>query len=337
MLLKLFRSNRSLVILVLPMIIAAIWLPAIQKQNIRLFPFEQYPGLFYKALMIFAAKRILASKILALLLFLLISILLVRLNTKYFFIPIRTQMPAVIYMLIVSSVVVLQRFNPVIISSLILILAIDRIFGSYKYEGLAYHYFDSALLISLSSLIYINSFFFISFTWIGLILLRTFNWREWSFTIIGFLLPYLFLWGYFYATDRSMDELLFAAIRKNFETGFQLNNKITDIKIITIVLMVYMIHTSLFMVQRFDSKKTYARKYLMFFLWMFIISTIFFVLLPSFGIEYVLIAAIPLTYLFSHYFIFTKINWINRIMFGVFFLIPFYLAYSDKIYDWIKK
>ncbi len=337
MLLKLFRSNRSLVILVLPVFIALIWFPGFQKQHIQLLPFDQYPGLLYKTFIIFATEKVLASKITALLLFLLISVLLVRLNTRYFFIPARTQLPAVIFMLIVSSVMVLQRLNPVIVSSLILILAIGRIFGAYKYEGLAYHFFDSALLVSLSSLIYINSIFFLLFIWTGLLLLRSFNWREWSFTIIGFILPYLLLSGYFYATDRSIDKLLVDPVRNNFGAGIQLGDKIADMKIIAMILTVYVILTSLFMMIKFDTKKTYARKYFLYFLWMFIISTGLFFLLPSFSIEYTLIVAIPLTFLFSHYFVFTKINWINRILFTVLILMPYYLAYFDKVYGLIKK
>ncbi len=337
MLLKLFRSNRSLVILILLIFIAVIWFPGFQKQNVRLFPFEQYPGLLYKAFIVFTAKNILASKITALLLYLLIGILIVRLNTKYFFIPVRTQLPAVIYMFIVSSVVLLQRFNPVIISSLILIIVIDRTFASYKYEGLAYHFFDAALLISLSSMIYINSLFFILFIWTGWLLLRSFNWREWSFSIIGLLLPYLFLFVYFYATDRSIDELLINTIRKNFEVGFQLSDKIADIEFITIFLTLLIILTSLFMIHKFDTKKTYARKYFLYFFWMFIILTILFILLPSFGIEYMLIVAIPLTYLFSHYFVFTKIGWINRVIFTLLILMPYYLVYFDDIRTLIKK
>ena len=337
MLLKLFRSNRSLVILILLIFIALIWFPGFQIQNVRSLTFEKYPGLLYKAFTVFSANKILASRITALLLYLLIGILIVRLNTKYFFIPVRTQLPAVIYMFIISSVVVIQRFNPVIVSSLILILVIDRIFGSYKYEGVAYHFFDAALLISLSSMIYINSFFFISFVWIGLLLLRSFNWREWSFSIIGFLLPYLFLCIYFYVTDRSIDDLLIDTIRKNFEVGLPLSDKIADIKFIAIALTLFIILTSLFMMHKFDTKKTYARKYLLFFLWMFVILTILFILLPSFGIEYILIVAIPLTYLFSHYFVFTKISWVNRIMFTLLILIPYCLVYFDEIRTLIKK
>ena len=337
MLLKLFRSNKTLVILILPIFIAVIWFPGFQKQNVRLFPLEQYPGLLYKAFIVFTANNILASKIVALLFFLLIGILIVRLNTKYFFIPVRTQLPAVIYMFIVSSVVVLQRFNPVIVSSLVLILVIDRIFGSYKYEGLAYHFFDAALLVSFSSMIYINSLFFISFIWIGLLLLRSFNWREWAFSVIGLLLPYIFLCVYLYATDRSIDDLLISTIRKNFEVGLQLSDKIADIKFVLIALTLLTILTSFFMIHKFDTKKTYARKYFLFFLWMFIILTILFILLPSFGIEYILIVAIPLTYLFSHYFVFIKISWINRIVFTLLLLIPYYLVYFDDIRTLFKK
>ncbi|MBN2215147.1 MAG: hypothetical protein JW723_12970 [Bacteroidales bacterium] len=337
MLLRLFRSNRSLVILVLPLFIIAIWLPGFQKQDVQLLPFEKYPGILYAIFINFTTGSAVISKILALLLYFIISILIARLNARYFFIPVRTQLPAVIYMFIVSSVTGLQSFNPVVISSLILVVAISNIFGSYKYKGLAYHYFDSALLVSLSSLIYINSFFFISFVWTGLILLRTFNWREWIISIIGLILPYLFLITYFFATGKSINESLINVIIGNFNAGLSLADKIAGIDIIAIVLTVCLIISSLFMMHRFNTKKIHARKYFLFFLWMFIISTFLFISVPSFGTEYILFAAIPLTYLFSHYFVFTKINLFSRIVFSVLILLPFYLVYFDIVCDLIKK
>ncbi len=337
MLLKLFRSNRSLVTLILPLFIIAIWLPGLLKQQALIFPVGQHPGLFQKICLGFTAKNVMLSKIIALFFFFIISIMIVRLNTRYFIIPSRTQLPAVIYMFIVSSDVTLHKFSPVILSCLFLVLAVNRVFASYKYEGVAYHFFDAALLISLSSLIYINALFFISFVWLGLILLRTFKWREWIFTIIGLVLPYLFLSVYFYGTDRSIKESLFYAISNNFEDRIPFTDKIAGIYIIVIVLSVFIIISSLFMMHKFDTKKIHARKYFLFFFWMFIILILLFILLPSYGGEYILFAAIPLTFLLSHYFIFTKINFINRILFTILLLMPFYMVYSDMIYDLIKK
>lgn len=323
-------------IFVLPLIIIALWLPDFRDHFVQLFPFDLYAGPLYELVGSFSTRNILFSKITALLLYFLIAILLVRLNIKYFFIQSRTQLPAVIYLLIISGIIIIQRFNPVILSSLLLIIATDRIFESFKFDGLAYHYFDAALLISLSSLIYINSFYFIAFLWVGLVLLRQFRWREWSFTIIGLILPYLFLYGYYLATGKDIHEMLFKTIREYFSDGFAITYRVFQVKLFGYILLAYILLASVFMMQLFDTKKTHSRKYFLFFLWMFIISTLMFILIPSYGVEYLIIAAIPVSYLLSHYFAFSRLNWINRIIFTVFLLIPFIVVYFDDFSVWFK-
>lgn len=330
MLLKLFKSNRTPVFFLLPLLVVAAWFPGFQNAAIYSFSFDQFVAPFYRPISSFGNSNLLLSKIVALVMYFIIGFLLVRLNAKYFFIHARTQFPAIIYLLLISGFVMFQRFNPVIFSSFILIFVIDKIFESYKFEGIAYQYFDTALLIALSSLIYFNSIFFIIFIWLGLLLFRQFNWREWTFTIIGFLLPYIFIVGFYYFLNKDIEDLLLT-FRSSVTTKYSIIARLNTLGILFGVLGVNFIIASFFMVLKFDTKKIYARKFFLYFLWVFILTIVLYLVIPSFGMESLLIIFIPFTFLISHYFTLVNLNFISRILFTLLIMSIFYTAYLKDI------
>ncbi len=335
MFLKLFKSNRLIAVFVLLIITLAAWLPGFSNSSIYTFSFDHFPGPLYKPIRIFATSNLLFSRIIAFSLYLILGFLLVRLNAKYFFIQVRTQLPAVIYLLIISGFVILQRFNPVIISSLLLIYVFNRLFETFKLEGLAYQYFDISFLISLSSLLYLNSILFMVFIWLGLILFRQFNWREWSFTLIGLLLPYLFIYVYYFVFNIDFGSFV-AVLKNSLMTPYSIAEKINEIKIFMIVLGIIFVISSLFMIQTFDTKKTHARKFFLYFFWVFILTGLLFIFVPSFCMEALLIVAIPIAFLISHFFAFVKVNFITRLLFTLLILAVFYTVYLKQIHSLLK-
>ena len=76
-------------------------------------------------------------------------------------------------------------------------------------------------------------------------------------------------------------------------------------------------------------KKIYSRKYFMFFLWLFIVTLAIYFIIPSAGYEMIIIAALPVSFLFTHYFVNVKPGWINRMLFDMFFGFLVYLRIAD--------
>ncbi|MFO7658932.1 MAG: DUF6427 family protein [Bacteroidales bacterium] len=335
MFLRLFKNTRPAAVVVLPLIIFLVWLPGFSDTNITSLPFDRFSAPFYRPLSHFCLSHVFLSKIIALLLFFLISILIARLNLRYFFISERTYMPAFIYLILTGGVVMLQRCSPVVFASLLLLLAIFRIFASYKYEGIAYHYFDAALMVSFSGLIYFNSVFFIFFIWIGLLLFRVPNWREWAFSVIGFLLPYLFLFGYYYFFDKDF-ERLFALFRNSVVAGNSIKDYIAELNVFLIVLVLVFVISSFFMVKKYDTKKVHARKFFLYFFWLFAFTVVLYFIIPSFGVEALLFIAIPVSYLISHYFVFSRPGFFTRLIFILFIMSTFWAAYQSTIMGLLK-
>jgi hypothetical protein len=317
MLLKLFNSNRTGVFVIIILLPAVYWisdllpgtymhgsvykgtLPGIMIQNLNLH---------YKIL----------SQIIALVLILMNAYLLVLLNRIHIFIPVRTQLPALFYIMMVACFNPVHQLTAVLVASSLLILVLFRVIITYKADGISYNFLDAGFLIALASLVYLPSLLFFPLLLTGLTLLRPFNWREWAYSFIGLGLPYLFLFSGYFLAGIPVSQYFpgLAALFSRNRQSFAVIQLISWIYVFVILL-----YGSYFMVTTIDNMKIQGRKIFMLFLWFFIFSVLIYVAIPGAGIEMVCFAGIPVAFLFSHYFYKCQKNWINEILFSVFLLL----------------
>lgn len=313
MLLRFFKSNQQANIILMPVLFLALWLPSLIKPDLIQFRFDQYPAPLYSIIKPVFDNYPFLGVLITFILLISTSLLLIRLNILFFFINTRTQLPALLYLLITSSYIPLQQGNPAIIAALFLVFALFRIFDSFKKEGLAYNYFDAALLLSFGSLFYFNLIFLLPLTWVALIVLRQPRWREWAFTVIGAVLPYIFLFSYNYLRGHSFDLVI-----SNFGNLLIHTNTLKFSHPFIIFMgfvVILVIVASLHMVRIFASKKIHSRKYFVLFLAIFINLLLLYFIIPGAGIELIFMTAIPATYLISHYYINIKTGFWSEISF----------------------
>jgi hypothetical protein len=324
MLLRLFIRKQQFIIVLILILALAFWVPSILNYKSSFFIFDFYPSPVYSPLQFVEYSFPRITVIISLILLVLSGFLLIRLNVRFFFIQTRTQLPALFFILICSSFIPLQRLNPVSISVIFLIIALFKIFDTYKKEQLCYNFFDAALLISVGSLFYFNLIFLIVIIWIGLLILRPFIWREWIFTLIGLLLPYMILFFYYYMMDLDIKSLLGTyksyLSYKRYDMSFDLSYRLLAIYYLLILII-----SSIYMIKVYAVKKIYARKFFMFFLWLFIVAVIIYFFIPSAGYEMIIIASLPVSFLLTHFFVSVKPNWINSTLFDMFFGFLIYL------------
>jgi hypothetical protein len=218
--------------------------------------------------------------------------------------------------------------NPVSISVIFLIIAVFKIFDSFKKEGLSYNFFDAALLLSVGSMFYFNMIFLIVIIWIALITLRPFIWREWIFTLIGLLIPYLILFFYYYMMDLDIKSLLGTYksyfLYKRYDMNFNLSYNL-----LAFYYLLMLIVSSIYMIKVYPVKKIYARKFFMFFLWLFIVAITNYFIIPSAGYEMIIITSLSISFLLAHFFVNVRPNWINSLLFDMFFVLLIYLRIAN--------
>ncbi len=321
MLLRIFRRTGPGVILLIFITILFVWISAFINPVIpSVFYYDSDPMPLYAILRIITGSVPLVGVLFAFSLVLLMSFMLVRFNTAVFFINERTFLPAVIYILLSGLFPQYQHMNPVLIGAVFLMLAARKIMDSYRFQGVAYDLYDAGLFVGTGSLFYADLIWFGLLIIIGIVLLRTANFREILISVLGLATPYVLIFGLYYVLGKDISSLL-SVIQYNLFASSP-DYIFTRITIAVLFILGFLIFFSIFhLLSLMNAKKIKSRKTFYLFLWLFFISGILYVILPSVSVEIIWITGIPVSYFMSHYFVFIRKKLISELFFILLFIL----------------
>jgi hypothetical protein len=321
MLLRLFRSTGAQILVLIPLMGFLLWLPSIISPPKTQFLFDAYPMPTYKLVREIIPVESLFGSVLTFGLILFQSLLLVRLNTRFIFINNRTYLPALFFVLITAAIPELQRLNPVIFSGFFLLLAVEQLFNAYRHEKVAYEIFSASFLISLGATFYPFLIFFLFIVWASLVILRPFIWREWVFSIIGFFLPWFFVFSYYYLIHGDPHKI-FTDYALIFGSGYKFKyySGLTYGFVSFLVFLILL--ASQFIIKEYTGKKILPRKAFLLFLWLFVNTILVYLLVEQTSAELIFLGAIPVSYLLSNYFNFMRSHrWGDIFLFTLIFFV----------------
>ena len=300
--LRLFRGTGPGVILLMAPVAVGLWMYSFTNSEIRGVDEVHDPMVLYGILQTITGFNPLTGKITALVLVLVIASALIAFNTNTFFINERTFLPGIQYIILISLFPSFQFLTPVLPASIFLIMAVIRITGSYRKNGIAYSYFDAALMIGAGSLFYASLIWFGTLLFIGILLLRTFNLREVFVSVLGLLTPYMILYGVFFVADYDLAELTrtISGCLFNSNPGI-IWSRMTIVTSLFILITILIASFYLFSV--FTTKKVKSRKIFSLQIWIGIVTLMVYFISPSASEELIFIFAIPASYILSHYHI----------------------------------
>jgi hypothetical protein len=110
-------------------------------------------------------------------------------------------LPALLYIVFISCDPGLLSIYPLLFANFFILLAIHRLISSYRKDTAFSNAFDAGFLLSIATLFYFPAIVFFPLLGIGFILFRPFNWREWIISFIGVLVPYTFVFTYYFWND----------------------------------------------------------------------------------------------------------------------------------------
>ncbi len=327
MIVQLFKKHNPNHLLLIPLLAIISWLPSFLDMHHHLFLFDSYQTIWYGGIVNIIRIGFWGS-FLALFLIIGQAFYIVSMGTNYILYDARTYLPGFFFVLASACFPEVQRFNPVLFANIFLLIALDKLFDSYKKEGVSFLFFEAALLISIGSFFYPNLIFFLFFLWTSLIILRPFNWREWVFTLIGMAMPYILWAGYYFVMGKNVPEY-FQQLWRNITVSIPGWNyfKIINYILYSFLALLIIISSYIYLSQ-FYTKKVQTRKFFLVLFWLFLncIGILFFV--PSAYAEMLFIIAIPVSYLLSYYFVQAKkIVWSEALVF-LFMLLIFIMQYQ---------
>ena len=110
--------------------------------------------------------------------------------------------------------------SPALISLTFIILATSKIFSLIKKEKSYADVFDVGFLIAIAALFYFPCVLLLVFAYIGLATVRSFNYREWTIVLLGFLSPFIIAFTFYYWNNQG--DLFFTHVANIQPTGWLL-------------------------------------------------------------------------------------------------------------------
>ena len=224
----------------------------------------------------------------------------------------QSYMPALFYILLMSSSPFHLALHPGLFANLFLMLAMNQLFNIYRKEISFSQVFDAGLLIALASLFYLPSILLFPLVWIALIVFRPFIWREWIIALIGLIVPYLYLCVYYFwqgSLDHIKEHLGFMVKAEGLNIVKMSGYSYFFIAII--ILLVILSLGNLFAGLTVNNKLK-AKNSLILWSWFLLFSLFMF---PIYSIKYISFIAIPLSVFYANYFLQVKKEWWAEFLF----------------------
>jgi len=258
-------------------------------------------GLILKAL----ESSPLLAVILSFTLMLIVAIVMVRFNTAIFFIPRRTYLPALLYILLYALFPGEMVLNPALPAALLILAGIWRMVSAYRVNGMTFNFFDAALLISAAGLFYAGAVWFVILVIISVLILRSPDLREMAVTLAGALLPWIVFYAVWYLTGGNMADLT-ETIGHNLFDPIPSFNWGRTLVILLVVTGLNLLPALFSLVREMPTYKIRSRKTFELFLWMIALSVAAILLLPAVSVEMYAVLAIPAAFIMAGYYTFVR-------------------------------
>lgn len=230
-----------------------------------------------------------------------------------------TYLPAFFYVLICCMLPNNLLFNSGILSTSFIVPAIYLLLTSIDDKNPLKTVFNTSLLFSIGSLFYLHALFYLPFVLISLTILGLLNFRSLVVVIIGFLIPYVYIFTYYFVIDR-LDYYIqhqFIELISFLPQKISLHN--SEIGIYILLFIILMISLFKFIKNRFTMKVLHRKIYYV-FTWFFVFTIIIPLFFSELHKQQFFILAIPMGVFLSYYFLEVRRQWIADTAIVLFFI-----------------
>lgn len=205
-----------------------------------------------------------------------------------------------IFSLLISAYLSVQKLNPQLFFLFIMIHSIGRLLGDVNNRKIELrHFFDSAFLLGIGTLIYLKGAFFYPALIIVMGILRVLNLRTLMVSIVGFLLPYFLSFTYLFYTDQLLWFL--SEMHDNILANPGEYNHTLYSQVFMGAVIFFIALSLISKMRRLSIRKINVRLYFRIFIWLLLYTTAL-VLTSFFSIEILPMAVIGASVLLASFF-----------------------------------
>lgn len=318
MLVKFFRSSFLIQYFALICITAAIWIPGfLVNPGMPVEP-KLITPLYNLAIYLLKWHEALSPAVSLAIIF--ISALTINNIVIYHDLtPKNNILPAFIFIVFMGS-------NPLILCTYPIIIALPFfswfIHVIYKINDEPENYmevFNAGILASIISMIYPAALTLCFFIWLTLLIFGTLNGRNLVISIIALLLPYIYLFLYYFWTDQLMQALDGYRLFFANAFSFQMNNNILQISI-WIIFAIFMLFPSFLRItSTLSSFNINFRKKMAVTMWLLVFSLPMIIFKGD--VDYHTLIFLPATIMIAHYYHLFKKSLFNEITLLLFLIL----------------
>lgn len=296
MLLKLIHNNKIGAYAFMLLLILLFWIkPILLGHAIDIESFENPMPLW--ALFAFITKTPWLGYVFCLLSAIFVSLSINRLNSKYALISKQSALPGVVFVLLIGGMPLALHFNPIWIATLLFLLGLEYLFAAHDFRKVMKECFLTAFWISVAGLFSYNLVLLYPLFILLMMTLRLLNFKSFLASLIGFVLPWLFLlgseliWGsmsdYFHYSDFTWDKVAH---------GFQ-HTALSWAYLLSIAFIFFI--AALSVARAYGTKKIITRKQYLVFIYaaLYIIGLM---LVIGLNINMITLLAVPISIVIAH-------------------------------------
>ncbi len=236
-------------------------------------------------------------------------------------------LPALFYIVFMSNDSTLLMLHPLLFANFFLLLALYKLIHSYRKESAFSNAFDAGIFLSIAILFYFPSIVFLPLLGVGFVLFRPFNWREWVISFIGILVPFVFVFTYYFWYDKIGDwwniKIFFPDRPEQFK--WTISKSYYFMLSVSLVILLFSFW-KLFTDSLESSQKN--RKGILLLLWFFAFALISVLIKPEVSIRSFSALAIPASVFTANYFLKIKKGWWAELLFLLILISIFFNHFS---------
>ena len=236
-----------------------------------------------------------------------------QLVNKYNLLGRPTFLPALMYVTVSALLVPFLILSPPLICNFLILWMIDKILSFYKNENAKTTAFDLGMIVGIGTLIYFPYIYMFLAVWIGMVIFRAFNWREWVGVLIGFVTIFFFLAVYYYWNNRLEQFYhIWTPLGRSFPNQIQFNyyNYLILIPVIAIFILGFLRVRKNYFKSYIQVRKSFQMLTIVFF-----IAALSFYVKENFRVSHFLLCAVPSAIVFAYYFLYATKRWFYELLY----------------------
>lgn len=308
MVLKFLKGQEPLVFIILPIVMACFWI----FSGFHYFTLAGDNGMPFYSILI-SLFKVWPAWTLVIFCYLLIASQCLHFNyilNKYEILGKPTFLPALIYFIFSAFLPQFLIFHPVLFVNSILLFVFEKVLSLYKNNAPLTIDFDTCFLLGLASLFYFPSVVFVLVFFIGLSILKPFSWRDWVVGMIGLLLPYFFVFVYYFLND-NLNLFIDMVSSTPIDTNLEIKNMVSKGYQVSLLILSFFVIAALLQLRKNFYKNDIKTRNFQQVVVVFFFTALACSLLTKENMLYkVGVLLIPFSILICHFLLTIKKNWI---------------------------